>query len=249
MELPVGRPAMLPKIIGHRGVAGHAPENTLASIRKAADMKVAWIEFDVMLSGDGDLVLMHDETVDRTTNGKGRVADLSVAELKQFDAGSWFASRFRRERVPTLLETADLLSDLGLNANLEIKAAKGQEAETGWAVGRFLATEWPQRLMAPIVSSFSKVALEAAAVEAPGFPRGLLVERIPRNWRAETTRLGCSLIHCNHRYLRKAEAAKIRDSGLHLLCYTVNEGRRARQLWNWGVDAVFSDYPDRLLDI
>lgn len=249
MNEPIAQPGILPKIIGHRGVAGHAPENTIASIRAAAAMGVAWVEFDVMLSGDGTLVLFHDETVNRTTNGKGRVDEMTLPELQQLDAGSWFDRRFRGERVTTLQETAEVLSELGMNANIEIKPSTGHESETGWAVGRFLATEWPHLLMAPIISSFSTEALEEVAAEAPGFPRGLLMERIPKNWRKETERLGCSLLHCSHRFLRKAQAAEIRDSGIHLLCYTVNERRRAQQLWNWGVEAVFSDYPDRLLDI
>ena len=104
-------------------------------------------------------------------------------------------------------------------------------------------------LTAPIISSFSIKALEAVAVEAPGFPRALLVGRVPRNWRALTTKLGCSLLHCSQGHLRKKEAERIRESGMHLLCYTVNNARKARALWNWGVEAVFSDYPDRLLDI
>jgi len=87
------------------------------------------------------------------------------------------------------------------------------------------------------------------AVEAPGFPRALLVDRVPRSWRAQTKRLGCSLLHCNQGHLRKAEAEKIRETGLHLVCYTVNNARKARNLWGWGVNAVISDHPDRLLDI
>lgn len=249
MDFPVSQPPLLPKIIGHRGVAGHAPENTLAGFRAAALMGLAWVEFDVMLSGDGNLVLIHDETVNRTTNGTGLVSELSLDELQKLDAGSWFDKRFRRQRIPTIYEATDVISDLGLNANIEIKPAKGYEGETGWALGRYLATEWPTSLIAPIISSFSAEALEAVAVEAPGFPRALLVGRLPRNWRAQTKRLGCSLLHCSQGYLRKSDAEKIRDSGLHLVCYTVNNARKARNLWGWGVNAVISDHPDRLLDI
>lgn len=249
MDFPVAQPVPLPKIIGHRGVAGHAPENTLAAFRAASLMGLAWVEFDVMLSGDGNLVLIHDETVDRTTNGTGKVSELTVAQLKRLDAGSWFDPKFRRQRIPTILEATESISSYGLNANIEIKPAKGFEGETGWALGRYLATEWPQSLTAPIISSFSMEALEAVAVEAPGFPRALLVGRVPRNWRALTTKLGCALLHCSQGHLRKKEAERIRESGLHLLCYTVNNARKARTLWNWGVEAVFSDYPDQLLDM
>lgn len=212
-------------------------------------MGVAWVEFDVTLSGDGNLILFHDETLDRTTNGTGQVANTSLADLKKLDAGAWFDRRYRGERIPTIYEAAEVLTELGLNANIEIKAARGYEAETGWAVGRYLATEWPQNLLAPIVSSFSTEALEAMADEAPGYPRGLLVGKLPRTWRSQAERLGCALIHCAHGHLRKAQALAVREAGLHLLCYTVNSARTARKLWNWGVESVFSDYPERLLDM
>ena len=240
MDITIGQPPSLPKIIGHRGVAGHAPENTLAAFRAASLMGLTWIEFDVMLCADGNLVLSHDETVDRTTNGSGRLSDMTLEELKQLDAGSWFASIF---------EATEVISELGLSANIEIKAPEGFAGETGWAVGRYLAAEWPSDLKTPIVSSFSHEALEALAVEAPGFPRALIVESIPRNWRALTKRLGCSIINCSQGHLRKADAARIRNEGMHLLCYTVNNKRKARALWNWGVEAVLSDYPEKLLDV
>ena len=249
MEFPVAPPPLLPKIIGHQGVAGQAPENTLAGFRAASLIGLTWVEFDVMLSGDGNLVLIHDETVNRTTNGKGKVAGLTLEELKKLDAGSRFNPRFRRQRIPTIYEATEALSGYDLNANIEIKPAKGNEGETGWALGRYLATEWPTSLMAPIISSFSAEALEAVAVEAPGFPRALIVERVPRDWRARTKRLGCSLLHCSQGHLRKGDAEKIRESGLHLVCYTVNNARKARNLWGWGVNAVISDHPERLLDI
>ena len=249
MEFPVAPPPLLPKIIGHRGVAGQAPENTLAGFRAASLIGLTWVEFDVMLSGDGNLVLIHDETVNRTTDGRGSVSELTLEELKKLDAGSKFDPRFRRQRIPTIYEATEAISGYDLSANIEIKPAKGHEGETGWALGRYLATEWPTNLIAPIISSFSAEALESVAVEAPGFPRALLVDRVPRNWRAQTKRLGCSLLHCNQGHLRKAEAEKIRETGLHLVCYTVNNARKARNLWGWGVNAVISDHPDRLLDI
>lgn len=249
MDIPVAEPPILPKIIGHRGLAGLAPENTLAAFRAASLLGLSWVEFDVMLSGDGNLVLIHDETVDRTTNGTGYVAELTLEELQRLDAGSWYDPKFRQQRIPTIYQATEAMLGLGLSANIEIKPSRGYEGETGWALGRYLATEWPTSLVTPIISSFSPEALETVATEAPGFPRALLVSKIPRTWRAYTKRLGCSLIHCSHGYLRKSEAERILDSGLHLLCYTVNNPRKARTLWKWGVESVFSDYPDRLLSI
>ena len=236
----------LPRIIGHRGVAGHAPENTLASIREAAAMGLVWVEFDVMMTKDGELVLIHDESLGRTTDGCGRVPDTLLAELKECDAGGWFDKRFQSERIPTLKETTKLLAELGLAANIEIKPAKGYARETGKAVGEFLRTEWPSELNAPIISSFQAEALEAISIVAPNVPRGFLVRHVPTNWYEMLDRLGCVLLHCSHRHLLQSQAAKILDSGHHVLCYTVNNRAKAEMLWSWGVNSVFSDYPDRL---
>ena len=239
----------LPRIIGHRGVAGHAPENTLASIREAAAMGLMWVEFDVMMTKDGELVLIHDESLDRTTDGDGWVPKTSLAELKERDAGGWFDKRFQSERIPTLKETTKLLAELGIAANIEIKPAKGYVKETSKALGEFLKTEWPPELVAPIISSFQAEALEEISKVAPDVPRGFLVRRVPSNWSEMLDRLDCAFIHCSQRHLLQSQAATILDSGHHVLCYTVNNRNRAEELWGWGVSAVFSDYPDRLGDI
>ena len=144
----------LPNIIGHRGVAGHALENTLASIRETVTMGLAWVEFDVMMTKDGELVLIHDETLGLTTDGRGRVPEMPLAALKQLDAGEWFDTRFKGERIPTLAETADLLVKLGVSANIENTPARGFARETGQAVGAFLRGKWPPGLIAPMISSF-----------------------------------------------------------------------------------------------
>ncbi len=247
--MSVPQPPPLPSIIGHRGAAGHAPENTLASIRTAATLGAAWVEFDAMLTGDGEIVLIHDERVDRTTDGNGRVAAMDLAVLRRLDAGSWFDPKFAGERIPTLGEAAALLADLGLGANVEIKPASGHERATGRAVGEFLANEWPEGLLAPILSSFSEEALDAARLAAPNVPRGLLVGRVPADWRGRLERLGCAGIHCAQKQLRPDQAEAILTAGIRLLAYTVNDADRARTLLGWGVEAVFTDYPDRLRDI
>ena len=98
-------------MIGHRGVAGCAPENTLAGLRKASELKCRWVEFDVRLTADGQLILLHDERLERTTNGRGKAALLSLAMVQRYDAGRRFGASFRGERVPTLAEAVALLSE------------------------------------------------------------------------------------------------------------------------------------------
>ena len=239
----------LPKVIGHRGAAGHAPENTLASIRRAAQLGASWVEFDVMLSGDDQPILFHDDKLGRVTDGRGLVAEHSLSSLRKLDAGRWFGEAFAGERIPTLAEALALLDELGLGANVEIKPSKGRAAETGAVVGRALARHWPARLPAPVISSFSETALRTFAQEAPAFPRALLVWPVPDDWRRRLSDLECVALHCLSRRLRERRAREVIAAGYGLRCFTVNDPRRARQLFDWGVDAVFSDFPDRILKI
>jgi glycerophosphoryl diester phosphodiesterase len=120
----------LPRIIGHRGACGYAPENTLESIRTAADLGIKWVELDVKLTKDGVPVIFHDETLDRTTNGHGNVAETFYADLQNLEAGSWYSDGFAGIKIPTLEEAAELLIDLGLGLNLELKPCPGREKET-----------------------------------------------------------------------------------------------------------------------
>lgn len=234
----------LPRIIGHRGACGLAPENTVASFRKAAELGVRWVEFDVHLSADGIPVVIHDDTVNRTTNGRGKVAALTLAELQALDAGTWFQPRFQDERVPTLEEVVILLGKLGLGAVVEIKPSPGTEAATAEAAVRLLLKRWPDHLSPPMVSSFEIEALERAHEVAPGIARALLVGRVRDGWELEIDRLGCSALHADQERLDAKTVASVTRAGLPLFAYTVNDAARAADLFKWGVAAVFSDRPD-----
>jgi glycerophosphoryl diester phosphodiesterase len=239
----------LPRVIGHRGAAGHAPENTLASLRRAAQLGARWVEFDVALTREGEPVLLHDETVDRTTNGKGKLAAMTLAELQSLDAGAWYSKSDAGERVPTLMQAFDLLRATGLGANIEIKPTAGRAAETGAVVAKRVLAAWPESLPMPLFSSFEIEALAAARDTAPSIPRGYLLGRLDPGWQRQAAALGCVSVHCNHRRLSRDGAAAVRQAGYRLLAYTVNDAARGRQLFDWGVEAVFTDYPDRLLAI
>ncbi|HEY7609386.1 MAG TPA: glycerophosphodiester phosphodiesterase [Alphaproteobacteria bacterium] len=237
----------LPKIIGHRGACAYAPENTLASIRKAAALGARWVEFDVRLTRERDLVLMHDDDVKRTTNGRGRVLDLALAELRALDAGAWFGGAFAGERIPSLVETIALLQELGLGANMEIKSEKGEARATAEALARILARHWPRAASPPLISSFELEALEGMRAAAPAWPRGLLLKELKGDWRGLLDRLGAATLNLDHRPLDAGKVALAREAGRPILCYTVNDAARARQLFAWGVTAVFTDRPDALL--
>jgi glycerophosphoryl diester phosphodiesterase len=237
----------LARVVGHRGAAARAPENTLASLREARRLGCAWVEFDVMLSRDGVPVLIHDETVDRTTDGKGRVPDLAYDELRRLDAGGRFDARFRGERIPSLEEALDLCLELGLSANVEVKPAAGFERETGRAVGGALVRRWPAGGPLLLVSSFQRPSLEAVLEVAPAIPRGLLAEELPADWEDAMRALRCTTLHLGWRRLRPGQQRELAGRGVPVLLYTVNEPWRARDLLAAGAAAVFTDAPDAVL--
>jgi glycerophosphoryl diester phosphodiesterase len=183
---------------------------------------------------------MHDETLERTTTGDGRVADMNSAQLARLDAGGRHHPAFAVEPVPTLDEALRLCAALGLWANVEIKPAAGQEAETGQAVARHAALATGKLLL----SSFSSVALRAAADEAVQLPRAMLVEAIPADWRERLMETGARALHSAARALSVDALQTVRDAGFPLACYTVNRREDADRLFAMGVSAVFTDRPD-----
>jgi glycerophosphoryl diester phosphodiesterase len=237
---------VLPPVIGHRGAAGCAPENTLAGFRKAAALGCRWVEFDVRLTSDNQPVLLHDNRLERTTDGRGKANASSFAAIRRHDAGSWFHPSFAGERVPKLAEALALLVELGLGANVELKAARGRAAETGALVSSLLVSYWPDDPAQLLISSFQPGALAAARDHAPSIARGLLFHRLPKNWLRIAAKLGCATIHAEHQRLSPAVVSEIREAGYPLLAYTVNDRARAQTLLDWGVTSVFSDVPDRL---
>ncbi|MDO8606879.1 MAG: glycerophosphodiester phosphodiesterase [Phaeospirillum sp.] len=233
----------LPSVIGHRGAAGLAPENTLASFHAAAARGLEMVEFDVRLTADLQPVAFHDDTLERTTNGVGAVALRDLAELKRLDAGSWFAPQFGGERIATLDEVLLLCRELGLGVNMEIKPDHGREVETARLALERAATLWPVSGRAPLVSSFVGVCLTVARDLTPSWPRGLLVKAVPEDWRDRVAGFGCSTIHADHRHLDPALVAVVAQAGYSVLAYTVNDGVRAGELLKMGVCSIFSDYP------
>lgn len=229
-------------MIGHRGAAAYAPENTLAGFRVAKALGCTWVEFDVRLTADNALVICHDDALVRTMGVRGRISRLPLVAMRQLDAGSWFGSGFGGERLPTLEETLVLCRNIGLAANAEIKAERGREEATTAAVAGCLAQLGD--LPPILISSFLTRAMEEAAKSIPAIPRGMLWRKLPRNWRTTAERLSCTTIHCGQKELTQKATTEVCGAGYPLLAYTVNDAARARELFAWGVASVFSDAPD-----
>ena len=236
----------LPRVIGHRGAARHAPENTLAGLAAARRLGLDWVEFDVMLSGDGHPVLLHDDSLARTTGLERLLCDTPLAEVERLDAGAWFGPAFAGQRVPTLAATFAELARLGLGANIEIKPAPGQAAATARATVQAVKRAWPASLPTPLLSSFEIESLDVARDLAPELPRGYLVEELPADWQATAARLGCVSVHPWHEPLTLPQVRHLKAAGYLVAVYTVNEAARARELLDWGVDSLITDDPPAL---
>lgn len=241
-------PLKLPKVIGHRGAAHYAPENTLESIHSAADLGAEWVELDVKLTKDGVPIIFHDEDLQRTTGVAGLVADTDYSTIKELDAGSWFGESFIGAKIPTLEEAVDVLIERGLGLNLELKPCPGRERETAEVVLDQLSQIWDAHDKI-LISSFNHVALEAAHELAADWSRGLLLDtEWPENWQDLADYFNVTTINVNGNTVTRDQVEEIMDLEIPVLAYTINDPMKARELQNWGVDGMFSDAPDVLLE-
>ncbi len=216
------------RIIAHRGAKLVSPENTLAAIAKAADFGAKWVEIDAALSADGVPVIIHDATLDRTTNGRGPVDQQYVEVLTKLDAGSWFAPEFAGEAIPTLEQAAELISTRGLSLNLELKPQAGQVRPHAEAIVEVLSRCWPE-VATLILSSFNTTVLKAVGDLAPAIPRALLCDEVPDNWRDMMTELKCVSFNCNRKSVTAELVRDVKEAGYWFLSFTVNEVGTARK--------------------
>lgn len=235
-----------PRLMAHRGAGKLAPENTLAAFRLGASFGYSAFEFDVKLSGDGKSFLLHDDTLDRTTNGRGRADALTLGELAGLDAGSWHGAAFAGEPLATLAAIARYVRANGFAVNIEIKPTPGREWQTGAAVAIDAWQLWQGDVVPPLVSSFSETALAAARQAAPELPRAHLFDRLPEDWLARLERLDCLALDTNYRVLTPEIVTQAHAAGFRVLCYTVNDEASVADLFAWGVDSVITDAVDRI---
>jgi glycerophosphoryl diester phosphodiesterase len=236
-------------VIAHRGFSGEAPENTLAAFRKGVEIGSDMIELDVHLSRDGEIVVIHDETLDRTTNGKGLVAEHTLSELKKLDAGSSFGPAFAREKIPTLKEVLGLAKGRVL-VNIEIKNPTHRRYPISELTEKTLReVEKAGMLEKVIFSSFNPAALEWFEKKEP---RALTAFLFHRPWNSLSDIPGYqdySVLNLRNIYLTQEKISAIRKAGKKINVYTVNPEEEIRQFVEWGVDGIITNHPDRLIRI
>jgi len=217
-----------PLVIAHRGASGTCPENTLVAFARAAALGAHMTELDVQLTRDGEVVVMHDWTLERTTDGAGAVSDRTLAEIRRLDAGAWFGPAFRGTRVPTL---ADVLAAVGLPVNVELKPVGDDGLET--------------RALAVVESAGALERLRARTARATLavlWDEGPVADAVAR-----AQRVGARALHLRKDRTSPDALAAAAAAGLPVRAWTVNERGEMDRLVAAGVEGIFTDFPERFL--
>jgi len=230
-----------PRWIAHRGAGKLAPENTLAAFRLGASHGYRGFECDVKLSADGVPFLLHDATLERTTNGRGGAGELAWAELSRLDAGSWHSPRYAGEPPASLQAVSAFLQANDYWLDLEIKPTPGTDAHTGAAVAEAVSRLWHGQERLPLLSSFQPEALRAARDSAPGLRRALLLDRLEPGSLDMALSLGCVALIANHTFVDQELVTRVHENGLHVMAFTVNSLERSVVLRELGVRGIVTD--------
>ena len=230
--------------MAHRGAGKLAPENTLAAFRFGAERGYRMFECDVKLSRDGVPFLLHDSTLNRTTNSSGVGGEQDWQTLAQLDAGSWHSRAFAGEPLPSFENIARYCLRNAYFLNIEIKPTPGMERLTGKVVAEHAARLWKHAGVLPLLTSFDVAALEGAEAQAPHLPRGLLLDSLRTDWLASAQKLGCVAIVCNHALWDASTVAQAKAAGLKTMSYTVNDEWAADRLIALGTDGIITDRVD-----
>lgn len=238
------RPWPYPRWIAHRGAGKQAPENTLAAFRLGASHGYRMFECDVKLSADGVPFLMHDATLERTSNGHGTGGDQPWSALSRLDAGSWHSRAYAGEPLASLDNLARYCLHNGYFLNIEIKPTPDAESLTGQVVADAAARLWAGAAVPPLLTSFQPASLQAAQAAQPQLPRGLLLDSWKEGWLKTAQQLECVAVVCNHALWDAASVGIAQQAGLRTLSYTVNDEWAARRLLDLGTDGIITDRTD-----
>lgn len=233
-------------VIAHRGASGHAPENTMASFRRAVEFGARFIETDLQLTRDARVIAMHDLEYDRTTSGKGEIHLLPFKEVRALDAGSWFGDRegksYTGEKVPVLEEILDFAKENDVIFYLEIKSGQA------WGIEHVVVATLRDRNAGArvVIISFDPAALDSVHRLDSTMMTGLLCEIPSGDLVERTVRAGARQLVARGDLITTAVTEKAHRAGLQVVAWTINEAEQMRRMIDAGVDGIITDYPDRL---
>lgn len=230
-------------VMAHRGYSGKAPENTMAAFELALEVGSDGLELDVHLTKDGDVVVIHDGTLNRTTNGTGRVGDYTMAELKELDAGSWFSPEFKGARLPSLRQVLDLIKDENVMLNVETKMALGFEqlnANVALLLDEYAMWE------RTIISSFNHYALVHFKTIRPQVRTGILYNcGLVDPW-VYAKSIGASALHPSHQTIIPEIVAAAQQNGMMVNVWTVDQPADIERMKIAKVDSIITNVPGRV---
>ncbi|MFJ7825650.1 glycerophosphodiester phosphodiesterase [Psychrobacillus sp. NPDC096623] len=232
------------KIYAHRGSSGTHPENTLAAFKAAAKLPVHGVEFDVHMTKDHELVVIHDETIDRTSNGTGFIKDMTLTELKEFEFGSWFSPKFKQETIPTLREVLYVFKDTDHHLNIVLKSDIFPYEGMEQAVLQMLTDYRLEPRV--VISSFNHEMVRKFKQMAPPIETAILFMEVMIEPHKYAELVGADALHVFFPAALRQMGAEAIASGKKVRTFTVNEEKYADLLKQVGVDAIFTDYPEKM---
>ncbi|MFJ5769420.1 glycerophosphodiester phosphodiesterase [Psychrobacillus sp. NPDC093180] len=232
------------KIYAHRGCSGTYPENTIAAFKAAASLPIDGVEFDVHMTKDGELVVIHDESIDRTSNGRGFIKDMTLKELQTFDYGAWFSTEFKEEKVPTLSEVLDVFKGTHHHINIELKSDvfpyEGMEQKVIEILKQYRLED------RVVISSFNHEMIQQVKKLAPHIETAILFMEVMVDPQEYAEKVGADALHAFFPTALRKMGKEIIASGKQLRVFTVNEEAYAEVLQAVGVHAIFTDYPEKV---
>ena len=232
-----------PKIIAHRGASTLAPENTIAAFAKASEIGARWCECDVGVMADGTLLVIHDDTVDRTTNSSGSWDSWGYGELRRLDAGAWFSPTYRFERIPELADVVSFANATQTSFSIELKPRAAGKRRDTLVENLEVALQSFKNKSGLLISSFDHELLSAVRQAMPELPLAWLctpAEVRAESWR-EASQIECTAIHPCGQDLTEADVHEMLDAGFDVNVWTVNTLEDARKAAQWGVTGIFTD--------
>ncbi|XJZ28013.1 glycerophosphodiester phosphodiesterase [Bacillota bacterium Lsc_1132] len=232
------------KVFAHRGFSGNFPENTMIAFKEAGKFDIAGIELDVQLTKDGEMVVIHDEQIDRTTNGRGFVKDYTYEQLLTFDAGSWFHPNFHEQKLPKLSEILGWMKEREKPLTLNIELKNDQIHYEGLEEKVLNLIEEYQLKDQIILSSFHYESLVKIRELDKRIPIGFLIQGIHTTAIENAKKIGAH-IHCDATFALSGEGKRAKEAGLEIRVYTINDADEFINLEKAGADVIMTDFPDQ----